>query len=95
MTIEELNKIKENVRRKAEKAAYCRGLEAGRKEQEAKDNLLIENIKEEHHYDKVFLKEKLINKACKTFCDFCPHQCEGFPHDDCEVLIEYKKKMEE
>lgn len=93
MTEQELQEIKNNIRKEA-KDFYNRGLEAGRKEQEAKDNLLIENIKEEHHYDKVFLKEKLIDKACKTFCHFCPHQCENYPHSDCEVLIEYKQKME-
>lgn len=37
--------------------------------------------------------EYMITKACHTFCKFCPHQCEGYPHNDCQVLIEYRKVM--
>ena len=40
-------------------------------------------------------QKKCIKNACKTFCRFCPHQCEGYPHSDCQVLNEYKKAMEE
>ena len=34
-----------------------------------------------------------IEKACHTFCRFCHHQCEGHPHDDCQLLIEYKQAI--
>lgn len=40
-------------------------------------------------------KQELIDKACKTFCRFCPHQCEGYPHDDCQVQIEFRKALGE
>lgn len=40
-------------------------------------------------------KQLWIDKACNAFCHFCNHQCKNYPHSDCEVLIEYKQKMEE
>lgn len=41
----------------------------------------------------VVQQEILIKNACHTFCRFCPHQCEGHPHDDCQVLIEYQQAI--
>lgn len=40
-------------------------------------------------------QEGLIEKACKTYCRFCPHQCENYPHDDCQIQIELKNALEE
>lgn len=40
-------------------------------------------------------KQEMLDKACKTYCRFCPHQCESYPHDDCQIQIEFRKAMEE
>lgn len=36
-----------------------------------------------------------IDKACFTYCRFCPHQCENYPHKDCSLQIEFRKALEE
>lgn len=40
-------------------------------------------------------KKEMIEKSCRTYCRFCPHQCESYPHDDCQIQIEFRKAMEE
>lgn len=92
MNIEKLNKIKANVRRKAEKAAYCRGLEAGRKEQRTKDKFVIESIKEEHHYDRVFL----IEMACEWIEENVDIViCKGSHKPLSQFISHFRKAMEE
>lgn len=47
----------------------------------------MKTIEERHYID--------IDKACLTYCRFCPHQCENYPHEDCSLQIEFRKALEE
>lgn len=39
------------------------------------------------------IANEVIDKACNTFCRYCQFDCENHPHDDCEILIEYKATL--
>lgn len=61
----------------------------GATEQKKIDDQHILFLADAHEYE----KKMLIDKACKTYCKFCPIQCDNHPHDDCTILIEYKTKL--
>lgn len=40
------------------------------------------------------MKKHMAEKSYQVFCRFCPHQCDDYPHDDCELLKEFKQAMD-
>lgn len=70
------------------------------------ENILEYSDGWEEHTDYDYVKKAYIHgateqreidheNAVRTYCRFCSHQCENYPHEDCQVLIEYRQALEE